>query len=106
MPRKQALLPQPVDAESLLASGQPISLICADTYSLELIPGISDRTAAEIQHQRYLILDASRDRPFEESLKLARGIGDKTASRIARYLSESGGCEANERYAPFSPAMR
>ena len=95
-----------IDAESLLASGQPLPLTCADRSSLELIPSISDKTASELLERRRDILRASRERSLEESLQLARGIGEKTAPRLARYLTLTGPCEGADHYVPLSPNPR
>jgi hypothetical protein len=103
MLRNERMLAPSVDAESLLASGQPLPLDCADIPSLELIPGMSDRTAGELLHQRESIRRATRHKGFESSLQLARGIGEKTAPRVARYLSLDGICETEEPYSPLFP---
>jgi hypothetical protein len=94
-----------VDAESLLASGQGLPLMCADISTLELIPGVSDKLAVEILQRRESIRNATRDRPFEDSLQLARGIGEKNASRVTRYLSLEGTCESAERYSLFPQSL-
>jgi hypothetical protein len=98
--RDEIVQAQPADAESMLASGQPIPLLCADMSSLELIPGISDKTALELLEKRNSIILA------EESLQLARGIGGKTAARLVRYLAVNGVCDTVEGYHPNTPTPR
>ncbi len=101
--RDEAVLTKPNDAESLLASGHPLPLLCADISSLELIPGISDNTAVQLLEKRDAIIRAERHGSIEESLQLARGIGTKTATKLARYLIANGVCDNAERYYLFTP---
>jgi hypothetical protein len=104
--RDEIVQAQPADAESMLASGQPIPLLCADMSSLELIPGISDKTALELLEKRNSIILAESHRSLEESLQLARGIGGKTAARLVRYLAVNGVCDTVEGYHPNTPTPR
>ena len=95
--------PIPTDAESELAAGGRIPLGCADISSLELIPGISDTIAISLLEKREAIQLAFRKTSIESSLQIARGIGPKNASKIARYLDGERQCVQGESYHFFSP---
>jgi DNA uptake protein ComE-like DNA-binding protein len=101
--RDETILPKPTDPESLLASGHPLPLSCADLSSLELLPGISDKTGTELLEKRDSIIRAERFTSLEESFQLARGVGSKTAARLVRYLSANGDCDYAERYYLLTP---
>lgn len=82
------------DSESLLASGVLLPLQAADLYSLELLPGISDRMAHEILAVRDAILRQARGLPCEtryRALELAHGIGEKRALSLSHHLQLTGG---------------
>jgi len=95
--------PTPTDAESELATGDRIPLGCADISSLELIPGISDTIAISLIEKREEIQHSFEKTSLESSLQIARGIGPKNASKIARYLDVERPCTQADSYRLFSP---
>lgn len=95
-PAPQDILPEIITApppisntEQQFALGNKIKLSDADLYDLELIPGVSDTLGMNILVARHKIIAASNNKnsrlkinPFE----LAHGVGEKTASKLERYL--------------------
>jgi hypothetical protein len=78
------------DGESLLALGQPIPLSRASLYDLELIKGLSDRTAGRILERKgEILLQASllpEGRKWE-ALTLVQGIGPKNGRRLSEFIA-------------------
>jgi hypothetical protein len=96
------------DAESMLAIGDKLPLRCVDMASLELIIGVSDRLATELLAKREEILSAAHMTSMHSALQLARGVGEKTATNLTRFLSptsEQACPTATTSLIPFIPDL-
>lgn len=106
--RYRSLLPPPSltstqDPESLLASGQKLAFQCADMWTLELIPGISDTLATELLKERSSILRAARHEAPEVALQRARGVGSAKGRELSRFISLESACSESELFEDFAP---
>ena len=99
--RQTSTISSGLDPESLLATGQTLSLACADLWSLQLLTGVSDNLAHEIFTQRDRIMAAASARPLSEALQLARGVGKKNAVELSQYLDTKPSCQATRPFKPF-----
>ena len=79
-------------SDQRVALGLPVRLNIATTQELEMVPGIGPRTATKIVNSRRS--DGCFDRL--SSLTRVRGVGPKTVSKLAPYISlgdrHGGGC--------------
>jgi hypothetical protein len=91
------------DAETLLAFGARIPLACADIADLELIPGISDRLALELLENRARIIAHAESTSEREALQLAHGVADRTADKLASFISLEDSCHQGDTYRPPPP---
>jgi ERCC4-type nuclease len=94
------------DPESALACGKKISLSCADLSSLELIPGVSGATARNLLDTRTLILSVAKTGSPILALEHARGVGKKTAIKLAQFISLDPDRTCAPEYRPFEPHQR
>jgi len=85
------------DPEGRLAMGLKLPLECANIWSLELIKGISDTLALEVLDKRFDIMRAAFNGSQTEAIQRARGIGEKTAEQLLRYIDLTERCEVQER---------
>ena len=77
-------------AEQQFALGRKIPLSSADLYDLELIPGVADNLASNIIEKRSQIIleDQLKTKNSRKlSFEMIHGVGNKTAEKLARYLS-------------------
>ncbi len=87
-----------LDPESNLAAGRPLPLDCVDLWSLELIPGISDALASEIISARGTLHFEPMGVSSRQVLRMVRGVGEKKAALLSRYLSINTPCEHTPGY--------
>ena len=77
------------DSESLLSRKRGILFSSASEADLQLIPGISDKKSAEILKNRELLIKRAQRLQYSErhkAMEAIKGIGEKTAAKIAPYL--------------------
>jgi hypothetical protein len=80
------------DAESCFAKGGTFPLACADMIDVELLPGISDRLAAELLASRQDVSEAAQFMTSSEALQKVRGIGPSLGATLSAYLSTEESC--------------
>jgi hypothetical protein len=91
------------DPETVLAMGFPLPLSCADEFSLQLVPGISDKLARSILDARERIQAArGNGEATTKALEHAHGVGPAKARSLATILLLDGPCPSSEpRYESF-----
>lgn len=93
------------DAESMLAMGDKLPLACADMASLELIVGVSDTLATELLAKRKEILRVAQRTNMHVALQVARGVGEKTATNLTKFLSATAKETCPNTMTPLVPFM-
>ena len=77
------------DAEHALAVGTRIPINCIDSYSLGLIPTLSESVRKGLIDQKQKIRDIlQRGTRLLDALDQVQGIGPKTSQLIARYITD------------------
>jgi DNA uptake protein ComE-like DNA-binding protein len=79
----------PADSESQLAYGYKLNLGVVTLADLELVPGVSTQIAEELLAKRGQIITASEQYDLKDryrALEVIKGIGPKTAKKLANYL--------------------
>ena len=77
------------NAEGQLAIGRKFRFSSADMYDLELIPGVSDKTAARILDARTKVLERAATLPMNQryhAFVLVHGVGQAIALKFDRYI--------------------
>lgn len=80
------------DAESLLAQGRPLSLLCSSAQDLELLLGVTDRVASELLREAESLVRLAPVIGEEAAFERVHGIGPKRAAFFATHLSLNNSC--------------
>ena len=81
------------DAESLLAQGRRLPLLCSTAEDLELLPGVTDRVAVELRASATGLARLAPTLGEQEALLTVRGIGPRRAPFFAGHLDLEQTCE-------------
>lgn len=94
------------DVEHTLAVGQRIPINCIDSFSLELIPTLSESVRQQILDKKQRILDSlNQGTRLSELLGNIRGVGTKTTQLIMRYLSDEITSSCIKNPEPSAPKL-
>jgi|688.fasta_scaffold21971_7 hypothetical protein len=80
------------DAESLLAQGRLLPLLCSNANDLELLPGVTDRVAGELLASADTLARLTPELAPQDALLHVHGIGPKRAAFFAEHLDLSASC--------------
>ena len=81
------------DAESLLAQGRRLPLLCSAAEDLELLPGVTDRVAGELLAAAKELARIAPRLGEQEALLNVHGIGPQRAPFFAQHLDLAQECE-------------
>lgn len=97
-PQAEWFTPSPsINAESRLAMGLKLPILCADLVALELISGVSDRLASDLLTNRFKMRAALQGggKPGlseQQALELTHGVGPKTSAKLIQFISIAEPC--------------
>lgn len=84
------------DNETAFALGLKVPITCADRSTIELIPRLSGRVAAELIERDRELFDIASKRGEQEALGTVYGVGDVMAKVLSSYLSLTQSCEKEQ----------
>jgi len=102
-PQAEWFTPSPsIDAESRLAMGLKLPILCADLAALELISGVSDRLASDLLLNRFKMRASLQGHgkqglSEQQALELTHGVGPKTSAKLIQFISIAEPCPKDLR---------
>ncbi len=81
------------DNETAFALGLRVPVTCADQSTIELIPRLSGRVAAELIERDRELLDIASKRGEQDALRTVFGVGDVMAKVLSGYITLTQRCE-------------
>jgi len=84
------------DNETAFALGLKVPITCANQSTIELIPRLSGRVAAELIERDRELHDIASKGGEQEALKTVFGVGDVMAKVLSGYLSLTQPCEREQ----------